>query len=108
MAGALESQTNTNKYLLGILTGTQVLRKEEERVLYCLSGLRANFAKFSCENCAKIVLNQVSWQAKSWASAAIPGRRSIASITCLEKLCKVQFGTCFGLKKSPAKFMQGM
>ena len=41
----------------------------------------------------------MSRQAKSWAYAAIPGSSSIAFITCLEKLCNLQFGMCSGLKE---------
>ena len=41
--------------------------------------------KFSCKNCAKTVLNQVSWQEEGWAYAAIAGSSSISSITWLEK-----------------------
>ena len=115
MAGALESQPNAFWVCWQGRRCYERQRKGFWSNLYCFSGFRVKFAKFSCQNCAKIVLSQVSSQAKSCAYAAIPSCSSISSITCLEKASKEQFSRSSGLKEFckiyarnvSLKYMQG-
>ena len=98
MAGALESQTNTFWVCWQGRRCNERKRRGFYTALVACAPISQSF--FFLQNCPKIVFNQVSRQAKSWAYAAIPGCSSIASITCLGKLCNVQFGTYSGLKES--------
>ena len=78
-ADALEWQWS-HLYLLGMLTERRYC--ERLRQGYCFGGSRAKFTKFSHKNCAKIVLIQVSWHAKSWAN--FPSRMWVRSLKSMD------------------------
>ena len=67
-------------YLLGMLTGRRYC--ERPRQGYCFGGSRAKFTKFSHKNCAKIVLIQVSWHAKSWVK--FPSEMWVRSLNSMD------------------------